>query len=195
MPILPLEPFVFPDTLFTNPAAAEEPLRWWALHVKPRAEKSLARTLLDRGLPFFLPLWKKCSRNRGRVLTSHVPLFPGYLFLRGDDQARVQALTTNYIVRTLHVEDQAELQADLARVYHLMASGAVLSPEERLRPGTRVEITAGPFAGIEGKIIRRGHRLKFFVEVHFLQRGVSVEIDSWMIEPIPEGRRATGSGD
>ena len=46
-----------------------------------------------------------------------------------------------------------------------------------------IEITAGPLTGLEGKILRRGKQLKFFVEVQFLQRGVSVEIESWMFEP------------
>ena len=58
-----------------------------------------------------------------------------------------------------------------------------LTPEERLKPGALVEITSGPLAGLEGKVIRRGKQLKFIVEVQFLQSGVSVEIESWMIEP------------
>jgi transcriptional antiterminator RfaH len=56
-----------------------------------------------------------------------------------------------------------------------------------------VEIISGPFAGLEGKVLRRGKQLKLFVEVRFLQQGVSVEIESWMIQPLeavwsPAGR-------
>lgn len=185
MPVLPLEPFVFPEVLFGQPPPyrTDESQRWWVLHTRPRAEKTLARNLLKSQIPFFLPLYQSARRFRGRVVTSHLPLFPGYLFLLGDNQARIHALTTNTVVQTLKVEDQDKLHADLARVFHLMASGAPLSPEERLPPGTPIEITAGPLAGLEGKIIRHGKRLKLFVEVQFLQRGASVEIDRWMIEP------------
>src|SRR5438552_12553615 len=69
MPLLPLEPFVFPDDLLEQPAAAsEESGRWWVLHTKPRAEKSLARRLLRSTTPFFLPLCKRQWRHRGRLL-------------------------------------------------------------------------------------------------------------------------------
>src|SRR6516164_5481656 len=141
MPVLPLEPFVYPDNLLMQPFAPADPSwRWWVLHTRPRAEKTLARNLLKHQIAFFLPLFQRSQRFRGRLVTSHLPLFPGYVFLLGDNQ-------------------------------------------DRLLPGTPVEITAGPLAGLEGKIIRKGKRLKFIIEVHFLQRGASVEIDSWMIEP------------
>jgi transcriptional antiterminator RfaH len=182
MPLLPLEPFLFPDDLFDNPISMGTG-RWWVLHTRPRAEKALARRLLKRGNSFYLPLYQREWRSRGRLLRSFVPLFPSYLMLHGDNQARVQALATNLVVRVLPVEDQQQLQGDLARVYSMIASGVPLEPEDRLTPGTPVEITAGPLAGLAGKILRCGKHLKFLVEVHFLQRGVSVEIESWMIQP------------
>jgi transcriptional antiterminator RfaH len=184
MPVLPLEPFVNPAELFSQtPDLERGPSRWWVLHTRPRAEKVLARNLLQRGSSFFLPLFQRDRRIRGRLVSSHLPLFPGYLFLLGDDQARIQALTTNTVAQTLVVEDQQQLHADLTRVYRLMASGAPMVPENRLEPGTWVDIIDGPLAGLEGKITRRGKRLRFFIEVHFLHRGASVEVESWMIAP------------
>ena len=124
------------------------------------------------------------------MLSSHLPLFPGYLFLRGDSQARLQALETNLVANCLTVSDQVRLTADLKNILTLMASGSPLSPEERLQPGAQVEIVSGPLAGVEGKIIRRGKRLTFIVEVQFLQQGVSVEIESWMFRPLEAPRSA-----
>ena len=184
MPLLPLEPFVFPDDLLRHPAPGnEDPTRWWALHTRPRAEKALARKLLRRNEAFFLPLYKRQWRHRGRLLCSYVPLFPGYLFLQGDAAAACRALETNLVARILNVPDQAQLHADLGRIVCLIATGAPLTPEDRLQPGTRVAITRGSLAGLEGKILRRGKHLKFLVEVEFLQRGVSVEVENWMIQP------------
>jgi transcription antitermination factor NusG len=190
MPSLPLEPFVFPGDLLSDPAnGGEDPGRWWVLHTRPRAEKSLARNFLRHTLPFFLPLYKRQWRSPGRrLLCSYVPLFPGYVFLRGDHQVRLVALETNLVARVLIVEDQLQLHADLARVYHLMTAGAPLTPEERLDPGTLVEIINGPLVGLEGKILRRGKHFKLVVEVQFLQRGVSAEVESWMVRPLPSQR-------
>jgi transcriptional antiterminator RfaH len=192
MPLLPLEPFLFPENLLENPLPDGcDQTRWWVLHTRPRAEKSLARRFLGRQLPFFLPLYKRTWRSRGRTLCSHVPLFPGYLFLRGDGGARLTALETNLVARCIPVADQQQLQADLERVYHLMATGEPLTPEERLAAGAPVEIISGPLAGLEGKVIRRGRQLRFLVEVQLLQRGVSVEVESWMIQPLDLRQPAT----
>jgi transcriptional antiterminator RfaH len=181
MPLLPLEPFVYPEDLLNNPTRTDdEAQRWWVLHTKPRAEKALARRVLNQNISFFLPLYKREWRSRGRLLSSHLPLFPGYIFLHGDGQARQRALETNLVANCLPVGDQVRLWSDLTQVYSLMASGSPLSPEDRLEPGSRVEIVSGPLMGLHGKILRRGKHLKFFVEVEFLQQGVSVEIESWM---------------
>src|SRR5205823_5560159 len=156
------------------------------LHTRPRAEKSLARRLLHRAHSYFLPLYKRQWPSRGRLLCSHVPLFPGYLFLQGDSDVRTAALETNLVARVLSVEDQVQLQSDLERVYQLMSAGLPLTPEERLEPGSMVEIISGPLAGLQGKVLRRGKHLKLFVEVQFLQRAVSAEIDAWMVQPLSE---------
>jgi transcriptional antiterminator RfaH len=192
MPLLPLEPFLYPEDLFepVSPPSTDASWQWWVLHTRPRAEKSLARTFHQRSLAFFLPLYQRQWRSRGRLRRSFVPLFPGYLFLYGDSQARLTALETNLVARVLPVEDQPQLQADLMRVHRLIRSDTPLTPEARLEPGTRVAITSGPLAGLEGKILRRGKQWKFFVEVQFLQRGVSAEVESWMIQRVDDQRLA-----
>jgi len=185
MPVLPQEPFLFPDGLLdeaeTDPDASA---RWWVLHTRPRAEKALARRLLSDSLAFFLPLHERQLRSSGRLLRSYLPLFPGYVFVHGDAQARLRALRTNLIANVIAVEDQKQLHADLGRVYRLITAGLPVGPEARLQPGTRVAITTGPLEGLEGKILRWGKRCKFFLEVQFLRQGVSVEIDEWMLEPL-----------
>ena len=195
MPLLSLETYVFPEDLLARPPAetgdAED---WWVLHTRPRVEKCLARRFLDRQVSYFLPLYERQWRKRGRLFRSYLPLFPGYLFVHGGSQVRLAALETNLVARVLPVPDQGQLQADLQRVYRLVTSGQVLRPEQRLLPGSWVEIIGGPMQGLEGKVIRSAKGLKFFVEVEFLQRGVSVEIDSSMIQP-SNARPITGTTD
>lgn len=182
MPLLAPEPYVAPDDLLSDPSLLDsDSASWWVLHTRPRAEKSLARRLLARDLSFFLPLYQHQWRNRGRLFRSLMPMFPGYIFLRGDAESRLHALETNLVVRTLEVVDVAQLRRDLVRVHRMMQAGMLLAPEEQLQPGAAVEIVGGPLTGLEGKILRRGKELRFFVEVRMLQRGVSVEIEGWMI--------------
>jgi transcription antitermination factor NusG len=184
MPILPLEPFLHPEELFSSSTVRAAEQRWWVLHTRPRAEKSLSRHCLARRIPFFLPLRRQYTRSRGRTLTSHVPLFPGYLFLLGDESERVEALTTNLIAHCLPVPDPERLEADLVGVHRVMLSGMPVSLVEQLPPGTPVEIISGPLAGLSGKVVRKGKRLTFIVEVAFLQQGARVEIDASMLAKI-----------
>src|SRR5207302_6368574 len=93
-------------------------------------------------------------RVRGRIMTSHVPLFAGYVFLLGDRDERVTALATRRVVQSLEVKDQEGLWRDLRQLQRLISSGAPIKPEDRLAPGMSVEITSGPLAGLKGKILR-----------------------------------------
>ena len=189
MPALPLEQYVFPNNLFAQFAdISQAGDRWWVLHCRPRAEKALSRRLLGRNLRFFLPLYKKQRRSNGRSVCAYHPLFSNYLFLHGDAQTRLNALETNMVVRVLDPQDQDELHSDLMRVHQLMLTGSAPSPEERLQPGMYVEIVSGPFQGMEGKILKRNNSMRFLVEVRFLQQGVCVDIEDWMIQPLSRPR-------
>jgi transcriptional antiterminator RfaH len=185
MPLLPLEPFLFPDDLLSNSArGAEAAARWWVLHTRPRCEKTLARKFIEGSVPFFLPLYQRQWSTRGRRFCSHVPLFPGYVFLHGDEDARRAALVTNLVAQVLPVADSHRLHADLVRVHRLIVSGAPLTPEPSLQPGQQVEIVEGPLVGLRGTIIRQGANSRFLVEVQFLKAGVSVDIAGRMIRPL-----------
>jgi transcriptional antiterminator RfaH len=129
---------------------------------------------------FFLPLQEHRTRSGNRVQTSHLPLFPGYLFLHGDAEARLKTLETKFVAQCLPVLDQTRIQNDLSRVHRLMTGNAPMSLEDRIQPGTPVQITDGIFAGMTGKLLRRGSRFCFIVEVEILRQGVSIEIDRGM---------------
>jgi len=186
MPLLSAEPSFFPETLFSGDGSCQGAVPdWLVVYTRARAEKALARSLLARGIGFFLPLHeRRWLSPSGRTRCSFLPLFPGYVFLHGATDARLNALETGLVSRCLSVADQVGLHQDLARVYRLISSGAPLLPEERLGPGDPVEFVYGSLAGLQGKVIRRGKQLRLVVEVELLQRGVSVEIDSHMVQPL-----------
>jgi transcriptional antiterminator RfaH len=184
MPLLPLEPFVYPEGLLAlSPKPDDNSSRWWVLHTRPRAEKMLSRKLLKQEVSFFLPLYQRQWRSRGRLLSSYLPLFSGYVFIKSDSSCAFHTFETNLVAQVLPVVDQEQLHSDLVRVHRLIIAGSPLTSEARLQPGSPIEIVRGPFSGLKGTVIRRGKQLKFVVEVQFLQQGASVELESWMIEP------------
>lgn len=182
MPILAAETDQFPDTLFAEPSAERSADRqWWVLHTRPRQEKSLARQLLENRVPFFLPLIPRRTRVRGRVMTSYNPLFTSYLFLFANHSERVAALATHRVVLSLKVTDQERLWHDLRQTRRLIDAGAPITPEDRLQSGMTVEIRTGPLAGLKGRIVRTAAGRRFVVQVDFIQRGASVELDDFML--------------
>jgi transcriptional antiterminator RfaH len=186
MPVLPAEPDLFPEDLLDDarPQEASEH-RWWVLHTRPRQEKSLARQLHQARTSFYLPLVARRWRVRGRTMTSHLPLFAGYLFMRADPQERLAALATNRIVRSLTVPDQELLWRDLRQIRRLIASGAPITPEDQLVPGMMVEIRSGPLSGLKGKILRTASGRRFVVQVDFIQQGASVLLDDFTLVSVP----------
>ena len=185
MPVLPLETTIYPEHLLDEAApAGGGDSRWRLLHTKPRAEKALARQLARRGMAFFLPLYERRLRYRKRVVVSHLPLFPGYLFLHGEHDGRLEALRTDRVVRAIDVVDQQKLHTELRQVQQLISSGVAIAPEERLKPGMLVEITSGPLKGLDGKVLRRGSQYRFVIQVDFLGRGASCEVEGWSLRPV-----------
>lgn len=189
MPLLAPEPTLHPETLFeTVPSAGG----WWALGTQPRSEKSLARRLRDKDVAYFLPLARRRWKRNGRAFNSYLPLFPGYLFVFGGDDDRLAALQTNLVTRTLQVPDQRQLHADLSRVHRLLSAGEPLAAEENFVPGKKVVVTHGPFAEMEGTIVRRDRELRFVVQVELLHRGVSLAIEAWMFRPLDSAAEQAG---
>jgi transcriptional antiterminator RfaH len=173
---------LWPDSLFDGPSEGH----WWVLHVKPRAEKALARQCYSRQSGFFLPQYRRQRRDPGRVKDAYLPLFPGYLFLFGQERDRIAALETNLVVKVLTVVDQAELYDDLKWIHRVAQNGLQLQPAERLQPGTPVTIMDGPLAGLHGTVIRHKNKTTLVLKVSFLQQGALVEIDHWMVEPVQQ---------
>jgi len=184
MPILPAEPDRFPASLFDPHDADAAPRDWWVLHTKPRQEKALARHLSAAAVPYYLPCIARRTRIRGRVFTAQVPLFTSYLFLLADRTERISALSTDRVVHAIEVHDQPKLWTDLRQIEQLIATGAPVTPEAQLAPGTPVEITSGPLEGLQGIIVRSASGRRFVVRVDFIQQGASVLLEDYALLPL-----------
>jgi transcription antitermination factor NusG len=189
MPLLKREPEILSENLFE---LAENELPWWVAHVKSRQEKAFARQLSYSSVPYYLPQHEKRVHRSGRTFVSYLPLFPGYVFLRGDHEARRAALRTDVLVRLLPVLDQARLTQELAQLRALQESGALLAPYPSLHPGDVVRISDGPFEGYSGVVLREKTRLRLVVAITMLGRAASVEFDREGLRPVPRWPRSSG---
>lgn len=183
MPILKHEPDMFPDDLLQTGLGEEE--RWWAIYTLSRQEKLLMRKLREAGIAHYGPLISRRYRSpAGRVRTTYMPLFANYVFVRGTEEDRYNAVCTGCVSRYVPVADSEELVTDLAQVRRLIETGAPLAPEERLEPGDIVRVKTGSFAGFEGRILDRSGERRLVVEVRFMNQGASVKLEDCQLERI-----------
>ena len=180
MPVVAQVSSFWPETVFDESPEAGE---WCALHVRPRAEKVVARQLLDLKIPHFLPLHERRKKYQRRLVVSRLPLFPGYVFAMpgADDSSN---LLIRQVVRKLPTDDPEQLAYDLRQIHSLIESGQPVSREERLQPGMPARITSGPLAGLEGQVVRNKQGVRFVIQVQFIQQGTSVELEGACIEAL-----------
>jgi transcription antitermination factor NusG len=183
MPILPKQRDIFPADLVDRPAAPGDPGDWLVFYTLSRREKDLMRKLEAAGIAFYSPMIPRRLRSAGgRTRQSFVPLFPGYVFSRVDDEQRRVALATNTIARWIPVGEPRMLVDDLRAIKLLVDTERPLSPEARLEPGQPVRVRSGPLAGLEGTVIQRRGTERLLVAVRFLNQGASIELEDVDLE-------------
>ena len=152
---------------------------WFALHVKPRHEKSVAQTLRTKGYEEFLPLFTGKQRWSDRVKKVVKPLFPRYTFCRFDPNHRLPILKTPGVLEVVgfgrgpEPVDPPQIEAIRA----IVESGLPAEPFPSIEVGEKVRVMEGPLRGLEGVLQRYRDLDRLIVSVTLLQRSVAVEIE------------------
>jgi transcription antitermination factor NusG len=159
---------------------------WYALHVRTRFEKVVAKNLRAKGYEEFLPTYRRSSRWSDRTKQIELPLFPGYVFCRFNLLERLPILTipgVNSVVgigKALVAVDPSELDA----VRTVLESNAFCEPWPYLAVGQRVYVEYGPLVGTEGIVMMHKNSFRLVISINLLQRSVSVEIDRDCLKPV-----------
>lgn len=156
---------------------------WYALAVKPRHEKVIAKLLSYKGLEDFLPQYRDRRRWSDRIKLVELPLFSGYLFCRFSLENRLAVLTTPGVRAIVGFGKTPSLVPDeeIDAVRAMVQSGLPVSPWPFLREGQVVVIEGGPLRGLEGRLARATDAWRVVVNVDLLQRSVAVTMDRNLI--------------
>jgi transcription antitermination factor NusG len=166
--------------------SAEDGTLWYAIHVRTRFERVVARNLRGKGYEEFLPLLRRTSHWSDRKKEIELPLFPGYVFCRFNALHRLPILMipgVSAIVgigKTLMPVEERELD-DIRTV---LESKVYYEPWAYLEIGQRVRVERGPLAGTEGIVAVLKNTCRLIISVNLLQRSVAVEIDRDCLKPI-----------
>lgn len=114
-------------------------------------------------------------------------LLPGYLLVRLDKTVQLyyEILQTSGVVKFVgsawpHLSFIPDEQVESLQA--LLGSAQPFAEVPYLNVGDKVEVTAGPLAGLRGRVFAaKEHRSRVIVSIDLLQRSVQVELDSSLL--------------
>ena len=146
--------------------------RWYPVYCKPNKEKKLSELATQKNISWYLPTFLHHRMTRGHRVESHIPMFPGYVFLLLNRQQNWQVKTSGLIIRILPVTEKTEQQIieDLnnIRKFELISRTQPVKVRADLIPGKRFIISNGKLKGTEGVIVKIKNRTEFIVHLDFL---------------------------
>ena len=173
------------DATFTH-ASTDAASAWWALYTRHQHEKTVADMLTMKGFEIFLPLYDSVRRWKDRKKVLSLPLFPGYVFLRGGLQRRLQVISTPGVFSILtNGEGFAVIpEEEIEGIRRTVGGKLRVEPHPFLKCGDRVRVIRGTLQGVEGILVRRKNICRLVLSVDMLAQSVGVEIDASDVEPV-----------
>jgi transcription antitermination factor NusG len=154
-------------------------VQWFALAVKPRHDKAVARSLESKGFETFVPLFTRRRCYSTRYKDSELPLFPGYVFCRFDAGFRLPIVTTPGITQILGNGNSPSplSETEINSLQTAVRAQLPIEPFPYLKVGQRVRIEEGVLSGVEGIVIRMKQSFRLVLSITLLQRSVLLEVD------------------
>ena len=167
-------------------ATSDTVMPWWALYTRHQHEKTVAEVLKMKGVEVFLPLYASVRRWKDRNKLLYMPLFPGYVFVRGVIGHRLHVMTTPGVHMILSHGDRAAIipEDEIQAIRQTVGGDYRVEPHPFLKCGERVRVRRGSLSGVEGILVRKKNVFRLVLSVQMLAQAVAVEIDAADVEPV-----------
>ena len=152
---------------------------WYAVYVRSRHEKKVHQFLLEKGVESSLPLINTTRQWSDRKKKVEIPLFRGYVFVKIDiNKDKLNILQTDGVVKFIGIKKKPSriLDEEIHWIHMIVEKSDTVQNEKEIPVGQKVRVTAGPFKGVEGVVIRDGNRSRLIVLIESIMHAVSVEI-------------------
>ncbi len=127
-------------------------MNWYLVHTKPKQEKCALQNLQQQGYQCYLPMLSTEKIRQGSLAVVNEPLFPRYLLIQpGSAKSWGSVRSTKGVNRLVCFgSEPARIDDDLITLLQAQEASLQSNPEPLFKPGEKVRITEGAFAGIEG---------------------------------------------
>jgi transcription antitermination factor NusG len=152
---------------------------WYAAYTRANHERTVTDQLAERGIESFLPQYESVRKWKDRKVQLHLPLFPGYVFIRFAICDRLRVQQTRGLVQLLSFGGTPTPvpETEIQSIREIFSRGLRALPHPFLQAGRRIRIKSGPLAGLDGIVVRRKNRFRFVVSVELILKSMSVEVD------------------
>jgi transcription antitermination factor NusG len=159
---------------------------WYAIYTRHQHEKMVAQILTSKGFNTFLPLYATTHKWKDRTKALSLPLFPCYVFLKGDIERRLQIVTTPGIFGLVSSGGQpaAIPNVEIEAIQRVIESGTRVEAHPFLKCGNRVRVKCGPLAGIEGILVRKKSVSRLVLTVEILGTAAAIEVSAFQVEAV-----------
>ena len=146
---------------------------WYAVHTKSRHEYKANSGLAQKNFTTFLPEMEVWSKRKDRKKKIFIPLFPGYLFVETlclDNETKLAILKTSGVVRILGKKENSEPipvpDDKINAIRRLVETKVEIFTIQFPKVGEPARIIDGPFAGLEGIVVKQRCQKRAFRYFH-----------------------------
>jgi len=161
-------------------------LEWNAIYTRHQHEKAVAESLSGNGFEVFLPTYNTIRQWKDRKKQLTLPLFPCYVFVRGNDR-RLGILTTPgvHLIVMFNGRPAAIPDVEVDAIRKAVESKLRGEPHPFLKCGDWVQVTSGPLTDVEGILVRKKSSHRLILSAELLGKSMAVEIDAFSVKPLP----------
>lgn len=152
-------------------------MTWYALQHKPAQGDRALENLQNQDIACFYPKITVEKIKAGKRTRKLEPLFPGYLFvnLEQTDPMWSKLRSTRGVLRVVGFANKPAPIADDV-IEHIRDSLHTVAEQGGIKPGQSVELTDGPFQGLEAIFQAYDGEERAIVLISFMQKQQAIKV-------------------
>jgi len=160
---------------------------WYAIYVKSKAEKKVAKELSLIEIDNYLPLRKVLRKWSDRKKWIEEPLFKSYVFVNIDQKDYYTVLQTFGVVKYITFEGRAvsipPQQIDAIK-YYLDEKNPEFTIPDNWQKGQVVEVISGSMTGLTGKLVEFKGKHWLGIEIEAIGHSIIIQIQKNKLRPV-----------